>query len=132
VKIIITQWSLDSYLKLVKERAFSKNEYWNNIRPDVLLLSNYPDEPKFNNNKFWSVAEDASGNIISCGFKMKWHQIGNGKVQLRLPVVLNQEAFLCEAYVKRNAKFEKRKLAIFKTHAQLILQNRYKKCGVLI
>lgn len=73
MKIIITQWALDSYLDLVKERAFSKEEYWNNIRPDVLLLANYPNE-----------------------------------------------------------KFEKRKLAIFKTYAQLILQNRYKKCGVLI
>lgn len=132
MKIIITQWGLDLYLNLAKDRVFSKDEYWNGIRPDIFLLLNYSNEPKFNNNKFWSVAEDSSGNIIPYGFKMKWHQVGNGKVQLRLPIILDQDAYLCGAYVKRDEKFEKRRLAIFKTHAQLILQNNYKKCGILI
>lgn len=62
---------------------------------------------------------------------MKWHQIGNGKVQLRLPIALLDQFFLCEAYVKPNDKVDKRKLAKFKTHIQLIAQGQYKQCGVV-
>jgi len=133
VKIVITGWAVDAYLNLTKDNIFSNEEYWQKIRPDVLLLQDFPKHPKFENNKFWSVAEAKGGGLITHGFKMKWHQIGSGKVQLRLPIaVLDQTAFLCQAYVKRDEKFEKRQLAIFKTHLQLILQNRYKKCGVLL
>jgi hypothetical protein len=64
---------------------------------------------------------------------MKWHQLGNGNVQLRLPVaVLRQQSFLSEAYVKSNDKFDKRMMARFKTHIQLIQQNQFITRGVII
>lgn len=131
MNIVITQWALNAYLNCVAQRVFSKEDYSNTLKPDVLLLKQYPNVTKFKNGKFWSVADDGSGNVLPHGFKMKWHQIGHGKVQLRLPVALLNHAFLCEAYGKTNEKQEKRKLAIFKTHIQLIQQNRYKQCGVL-
>ncbi len=128
--IVITQWALDSYLDLKNKNVFSSMEYTGIIRPDVLLLKNYPSEPKFNNGKFWSIAEYDS-KIIPYGYKMKWHQIGNGKVQLRLPITILKQAFLDAAYVKNDPKTEKRRLAKFKTHIQLIQQGRYTQCGVL-
>lgn len=68
---------------------------------------------------------------ISGGFKMKWHQVGPGRVQLRLPVGLAAAAVLCEAYVKGGAKEERRRPARFKTHMQLIRQGRYDERGRL-
>ena len=130
VDIIITQWALDSYLNLTAERVFTQDEYWQKIRPDVLLLKTYPNNIKFKQSKFWSVASH-SGQQIAHGFKMKWHQIGDGKVQLRLPIGIWKEAFLCETYVKQNAKQEKRWLAKFKTQVELIEQNNYINCGNL-
>lgn len=57
---------------------------------------------------------------------MKWHQIGNGRVQLRLTVgSLDNNYFLCEAYVKKDDKVDKRKLAKFKGYLELIWQGRY-------
>lgn len=44
MKIVITQWALDSYLELVRHRVFSRQEYLTIIRPDVKLLKNYPKE----------------------------------------------------------------------------------------
>jgi hypothetical protein len=64
------------------ENAFTNEEYWNVLRPDVLLLQKYPNDPKFNQGKFWSPAQDRNGRVISDGYKMKWHQVGNGRVQL--------------------------------------------------
>lgn len=132
MKIFITQWALDTYLDLKYRQVFLPNEYWDVIRPDVLLLNVYPNHEKFKIPKFWSVANDGLGNVIFHGFKMKWHQIGNGKVQLRLAVMVNQDAILCEAYVKGNDKEERRRLAKFKTHMQLIQQGRYTTRGILI
>ena len=57
---------------------------------------------------------------------MKWHQIGNGKVQLRLTVgIYGNECFLCEAYVKSDEKVDRRKLAKFKGYLDLIRQGCY-------
>ncbi len=131
VDIIITQWALNSYLNLAAKRVFTQNEYQHAIRPDALLLRTYPNNTKFNQPKFWSIAKDGAGLPIANGFKMKWHQVGNGKIQLRLPVGIWNEAFLCEAYVKENHNKEKRQLAKFKTHLKLIEQNNYIKRGVL-
>ena len=119
--VVITQWALDSYLDLKHRGVFTDAEYWGTLRPDVVLLKDgIPSpHPQFGNHKFWS-------NIFPDGFKMKWHQIGPGHVQLRLPVNLQpQKALLCESYVKRNALQEKRQLARFKTHANLIQAGRY-------
>lgn len=130
MKIVITQWALDSYLELKSEKTFSMDYFQEVIRPDVLRLRNYPNDPKFQNGKFWSVAKYKK-NIISHGFKMKWHQVGNGNVQLRLPVGMMNSAYMCAAYVKNNEKKELRMLAKFKTYLQLIEEGRYIKCGEL-
>lgn len=100
------------------------------IRPDVLRLKNFPFEEKFQNGKFWSPAT-FNRDSIPHGFKMKWHQVGNGSVQLRLPVVVMEEIYLCSAYVKKDEKMEKRMLAKFKTHIQLIQEGKFIKRGEL-
>lgn len=126
MNIIITQWALDSYLDLMSQRVFSRKEYLTVIRPDVMLLKSYPNDTKFNNGKFWSPANDMNGKIISDGYKMKWHQMGNGKVQMRLTVgMIGSDAYLCEAYVKTDDKTDKRKLAKFKVYLELIRQGRF-------
>ena len=129
--IVITQWALDAYLDLKHKNVFSKKEFDTKIKQDVKLLEQYPSVAKFNNEKFWSSAKDKSGKTIAHGFKMKWHQVGNGKVQLRLPVAILGKAFLCESYVKLNDKVDKRKLAKFKAHIQLIRQGQHKSRGVI-
>lgn len=103
---------------------FDKKEYKNQIRPDVLLLENYPNHQKFKNQKFWS-----SAGSITKAFKMKWHQVGNGKIQLRLGLGIFNDAILCEGYVKGSTKTEARKLARLKTHMELIAKGRYTECG---
>lgn len=129
--IVITQWALDSYLDLKHQNVFSPEEFRCQIKPDVELLKQYPNDTKFENHKFWSLATDRSGTQIPHGFKMKWRQVGNGKVQLRLPVAILKKTFLCHGYVKRDDKVDKRMMAKFKTRIQLIQQARYRQCGVL-
>ena len=41
------------------------------------------------------------------------------------------EAYMCEAYVKIDDKKERRMMAKFKTHLQLIRQNQFTECGRL-
>lgn len=125
MEIIITEWALNSYLELKQKNVFSSEEYEKIIRPDVLRLRSYPDDPKFSQGKFWSRA-------MPDGFKMKWHQIGNGLVQLRLTVgMMGDKFYLCEAYVKNDEKTDQRKLARFKTYLQLIRMNRFTERGRL-
>jgi len=131
MNIVITQWALDAYLDLKHKRVFNQQEFDTKIKPDVRLLKHFPSDPKFARGKFWSPATDRGGHVMSGGFKMKWHQIGNGRVQLRLPVAVLGQAFLCAGYVKSNDKVDKRMLAKFKTHIQLIKQSRYIQCGVM-
>jgi len=130
MEIIITAWALDSYLELRDSQAFSPNEYLEILRPDVLKLKSYPNDPKFVNGKFWSIASDDTGQI-SGGFKMKWHNLGAQRVQLRLLVGMYKEAILCQAYVKNDPKKEKRMLAKFKTHLALIELGRFVERGRL-
>lgn len=130
--ILITQWALDSYLELKSNQVFSLEEYRTIIRPDVMNLLTFPHHPKFNQDKFWSVAQ-YNKQIITNGYKMKWHKIGNGRVQLRLAIgIFNNKSFLCEAYVKHNQKEEQRKLAKFKVFLELIRRNTYTIRGRLI
>jgi|GEM_PF-453827 len=79
MELIITQWALDSYLELKEKRVFTDEEYRTIIREDVLRLRAFPDDPKFKQPKFWSPAQDQNGKIIMGGYKMKWHNVGNGK-----------------------------------------------------
>ena len=129
--VVISEWALDSYLRLKKARAFTDQEYRGTLRPDVLRLRKYPAEPKFGLQQFWSIAECPSGQKIQDGFKMKWDQLGNGKVELRLPVAIIGNAILCEAYVKTGSKEELRMLARFKTHVQFIRKGVITERGIL-
>jgi len=124
VDIVITEWALNSYLELRAQQAFTDQDYWRTIRPDVLLLTSYPVHPRFLQSNFWS-------QEIPHGYKMKWHHMGNGKVQIRLPVGILDFAYLCEAYVKESPKQEARKLARFKTHLQLVRLGRFTERGRL-
>ena len=131
MEIVLTTWALDSYLELKHTNVFTNQEYKGTIRPDVLLLKNYPNDPKFQNSKFFSFATDGMKNRIPDGYKFKWHQVGPGLVQLRAPIGMFAEAYLCQAYVKADAKKEKRMMAKFKTHLQLIKQGQFTECGRL-
>lgn len=130
MKIIITQWALDAYLDLKHTNVISQSYYQEQLRPDALLLRNYLGDPKFANGKFWSPAS-LNNQIIPHGYKMKWHQVGSGRMQLRLPVTIMHEAYLCQGYIKHDEKTEKRLLAKFKTHCQLIEEGRFIQCGEL-
>lgn len=125
--VIITEWALDSYLNLRHANVFTDQDYRGVLRPDVELLKDGIPSPhaKFSNTKFWGPAKQGN-TILHDGYKMKWHQLGPGHVQLRLPVMsFTRSAFLCEAYVKHNAATDQRKMARFKTHMNLISQGRY-------
>lgn len=132
MEIILTQWALDSYLELRDKRVFTDEEYRIIIREDVLRLRGFPNDPKFKQSKFWSPANDQNGKIITGGYKMKWHNMGNGNVQLRLTVaMINGGCLLCEAYDKQSATQELRKLARFKTYLELIRLGNYTMRGKL-
>jgi hypothetical protein len=131
--VVITEWALDSYLNLRHANVFTVQEYKATLRPDVELLKHGNPSPhaKFNNSKFWGPAKQGNA-VLHDGYKMKWHQLGPGKVQLRLPVMsFTRSAFLCEAYVKNNAATDQRRMARFKTHMNLIAQGRYVYRGAL-
>ena len=111
MNIVITEWALDSYLELKGMGAFSEEEYRHIIRQDVLLLKDgLPlKNPKFRNNKFWGPAQDIRGKEIPCGFKMKWHNMGNGKNEIRLSIaIIEESAYLCHAYLKTSDTQDKR------------------------
>jgi hypothetical protein len=130
MEIVITAWGLDSYLELRHANQFSAADYKKTIRPDVLLLKGFPEPADFANSKFWSPA-DYSGAAIIGGFKMKWHNLGDRRIQLRLSVGMMDEAFLLHAYVKTDPKAEARQLAKFKTRLELIRRGQYTECGRL-
>src|SRR5437870_2841565 len=85
-EIVITEWALASYLDLKCQQVFTRQEYVGTLRPDVILLRGGipPTHPRFSSSSFWGPAK--LGNVrIADGYKMKWRQVGQGKVQLRLP-----------------------------------------------
>lgn len=128
--ILITGWALDSYLELVHGQWLMRSDYRQVVRPDVLLLRSYPDAPKFRLDKFWSPAT-LKGVVLANGFKMKWHNLGERRIQLRLTVAMFGSALLLQAYVKTGAKAEARQMAKFKTRLELIRRGRFVKCGKL-
>jgi hypothetical protein len=124
VEILITEWALDSYLDLLNMGVFTQKDYWTILRPDVEKLRGYPADPVFqSNSKFWGPA-DVMGTTIRDGFKMKWHNLGNGRCQLRLPVAIIGNAYLCGAYVKSNPSAEAKALVRFTQHINLIRRGR--------
>ncbi len=132
MEAIITEWGLQSYLDLKAQQAFTRDDYRDTIRPDVLLLKSYPANPKFGNNKFWGPATDKAKKPIGHGFKMKWHNIGPGHIQLRVCVAINgKEALLCRAYAKDSDSTDKREMAKLKLHISAILRQRHQVRGKL-
>jgi hypothetical protein len=128
---VITDWALQSYLEL--KSVFTKKEYLNTLRPDAELLKDFPDHPKFEESKFWGSCKDKSGKIIHQAYKMKWHNIGPGRVQLRLLVVLaHNKAYLCNAYVKNNESKDFREMAKLKTKILLINEGGFAYRGRLL
>ncbi|MFA6915658.1 MAG: hypothetical protein WC222_04620 [Parachlamydiales bacterium] len=131
MNIVITEWALQSYLDL--KGVFTREEYQTMIRPDAELLKDYPNNSKFGNDKFWGPCKEKSGKSIHLGNKMKWHNIGHGRVQLRLLVVIIQNtAYLCNAYVKNDEKTDFREMAKLKTKIQLINEGRLISRGELL
>ena len=131
MEVIITEWGLQSYVDLKGKGVFTAAEYKSKLRPDARLLKTDdpfdPAHPKFSNDKFWGPAK-SKGKIIKFGHKMKWHNLGPGKVQLRLCVVIietvfeklkAQRAFLCSSYVKDD-KTDAREMARLKVKIQKI------------
>ena len=131
MEVIITEWGLQSYVDLKSKGVFTDADYKSHLRPDAELLKTDdpfdPNHPKFSNDKFWGPAKN-KGNIVKFGYKMKWHNLGPGKVQLRLCVVIveivfeklkAQRAFLCSSYVKDD-KTEAREMARIKMKIQKI------------
>ena len=136
MEVIITEWGLQSYISLKGKAIFTDAEYKTTLRPDAeLLKTDDPfdsSHPKFGNSKFWGPAT-YKGQVIKYGHKMKWHNIGPGKVQLRLVVVIaeielegikEQRSFLCTSYVKDD-KTDKREMAKLKTKVQKIFDGNF-------
>ncbi len=128
MEVIITGWALDSYLDLKHRGAFSSREFNESIRPSVELLEKgLPlNNPKFRNSTFWGPAQDINGMEIPCGYKMKWHNLGNGRNQLRLTVaIISERAYLCHAYVKTSDSQDKRFSARLKNRIEDIRQGAF-------
>lgn len=129
---MITEWALQSYLDLRHKTVFTDRDYWNVLRPAVELLRSYPTDPRFSNQHFWGPATDRAGNTIQYGFKMKWHNLGPGNVQLRLGVVIySGDAYLCQAYVKSSDKVDKREMAKLKHRIRSIFRGHYTRRGTI-
>ena len=138
--VIITEWALQSYLGLKSKGIFTENDYRTILRPDAELLKTEDpfntNHPRFGNSKFWGPATH-KGQIIKYGYKMKWHNFGPGRNQLRLCIVIvttelegntEKRAFLCTGYVKDTSR-EKREMARLKIKIQKILDGTYRYRG---
>ncbi len=130
--IVTTEWALQAYTDLYGRGVFTDAEYWSRLRPDVERLKVFPNDPEFANSNFWGPARDLSKKNVPDGYKMKWHNIGPGKNQLRLAVALiNGNAYLCQAYVKNNAWVDPTNAAILKNHINDIYAGNAQIRGVL-
>lgn len=125
MEIVITREALDSYLDLLHRGYISRAIYEDTLRPDIHLLHDYPRPTEFDRDKFWSPAKGRRGRIRG-GHKMKWHNVGAGRVQLRLPVaILADTAHLSKAYMKDSRKKELRELARFDVHIARVRQGKH-------
>jgi hypothetical protein len=132
VRIVVTEWGLQSYLDLIHSGTLTRREYTQTIRPDVEKLKQFPAHVDFLNSKFWGPAIDRSGKDVPNGFKMKWRNIGPGQIQLRgADAVLGSDAFLCQAYSKTSPAQDRREAAKLKNHIRDICLGNYQIRGVL-
>lgn len=130
--VFITDWSLNTYLELKHKRAFTDLEYRSLLRPDAEKLKYYPHDQKFQHNVGWGPAQEKGGVNLRHGFKLKWHNIGSGKVQLRVAVaIVGSMAFLCRGYVKSSDAVDKREIARLKKHINRICLGRINLKGKL-
>jgi len=127
VDVIITEWALDSYLDMKHGGVFIRQEYKDRLRPDVeLLRDDYPANVKFGQSKFWGPVTDKSHAPIPDAFKMKWHNVGGGQIQLRLLVaILHGTAYLCDAYNKNSDAVDKKFAATMKWRMTVIHAGRH-------
>lgn len=135
MRIVITRWGLDAYLGHLHGGLFDRATYRAILRPDILLLQGLlagSPHPKFQNSRFWGPAQDRKGLVIADGYKMKWHNFGNGNVQLRLCVALvGGDAFLCQAYIKTSPVQDKLMAASLKDKIALIRAGNFDERGEL-
>lgn len=100
MRILITDWALSSYSEFVP-MTISVEEYWSTVRPDIERLFQFAGEQKFRDARFWGPAESGPNRTVPEGYKMKWHNIGNGGLQLRLGVTFFAgDAWLLHAWCK--------------------------------
>lgn len=134
MKVEITDWALDSYLDLFHKKVFTSDDYKKILRPNASLLKDGWPSPhtQFTNSNFWGPATDTSGKTIAHGFKMKWHNFGAGLVQFRVCIALfNNQAYLCQGYVKSNDSVDKRQCAKLKIYIRDIAISNYVSRGML-
>lgn len=132
MRIVITRWALDSYLDLRDSGVIDRATYWQVLRPDILRLRQRTEDPRFRDAHFWGPAIGRDGVDIPDGYKMKWHNVGNGNVQLRLCVALiGGDAYLCHGYVKTSPQQDQREAALLKTRIPLIRDLRHDERGEL-
>lgn len=130
--IVITEWALQSYLDLVGSDQVTRKDYMTILRPDILRLKQYLSDEKFNTHSFWGRATLRGGAAVVNGYKMKWRNFGNGKVQLRLCVALIKGvAYLCQAFVKDSKAADKRNAALLLGYVDLIGEGKYERRGNL-
>ncbi len=79
MNVYLTRWAVDSYLALRHTNVFTREFYWQTLRSDIELLAAYPDNPKFAQARFWGPFDAGKGRR-GHGHKMKWRQVGSGKV----------------------------------------------------
>lgn len=120
MRILITEWGWESYGEMVGDQ-FSKAEYWQTLRPDIERLFALSSDAKFRDSKFWGPAESAANKPVSDGYKMKWHNMGSGRIQLRLGVVLiGPTAWLCHAWSKTKDAEDQRQCMALRHRITLI------------
>lgn len=130
--VYITNWALQDYLEHKHKKVFSSEEYKDRLRPEAELLKQFPNHPKFDDGKFWGPGRDRSGKIVTNGYKLKWHNVGSGNVQLRVLVVMfDGDAYICDAYVKKDDKVDARKMAILKNRVKAIFSRNVVTRGTL-
>lgn len=132
MRIVITAWGLDSYLELLSRRQFGRDFYYATLRPDILRLRGWRSDPRFHDPRFWGPAVDRQGRNIEDGYKMKWHNVGPGRIQLRLCVALVEgDAYLCHAYAKTSPAMDRIKAASLRDKIDLVRSGQHRERGVL-
>ena len=132
MRIVITGWALDSYTALRRAGVIDRTTYWKVLRPDILRLRQRAEDPRFRDSHFWGPAIGRDGVDVPDGYKMKWHNVGNGNVQLRLCVaVLDGDAFLFHGYIKNSPAQDRLEAEKIKMRIQLLREGAVELMGEL-